>query len=116
MARSLLLAVGLVWWFCPPAPAFAGDGTAVMEAWSQMGFAIAAAKACPKVKISPEGMKELSASLDAEDQANVFTNTTMLDYNTEQAGKALELAGDRVCDIALDHMRKSKFKLLEPAD
>lgn len=97
-----------------PSVAVAGEDTARWDIWSQIGYAIAAAKACPKVKVSPDGMKALSDSLDAEDQAEVFTNTGAIDMETENADKTFALVGDRACDIALDHMKKSKFKLLEP--
>jgi len=61
---------------CLSALAYAGDDTAREEAWSQIGFAVAAVKACPKVQINSDGMKDLTDSLDSEDQAKVFTDST----------------------------------------
>jgi hypothetical protein len=99
---------------CLSALAYAGDIT-VHEAYTQMGFATAAAKACPKVKISPDALKDLAASLNAKDQAEFF-GSSFIDFYAEVASKKFALAGDRACDIVFDYMKKSKFKLLEPAN
>lgn len=101
---------------CLSALAYAGDDTTREEARSQIGFAIAAVKACPKVQINSDGMKDLTDSLNSEDQAKVFTDSTGVENATNQADKTFVLAGDRACDIAFDHMNKSKFKLLAPAN
>lgn len=99
---------------CLSALAYAGDDTAPEEAWSQIGFAIAAVKACPKVQINSDGMKDLTDSLDSEDQAKVFTDSTGVEKATNQADKTFVLAGDRACDIAFDHMNKSKVQVARP--
>ena len=107
LAAALLL--------CLSTLAYAGDLSARNQAYSQIGFAMAAAKVCPKVKFSTDGIRDLAASLDAEDQAAVFTTPSRAEFEAREAQKSLALAGDRACDIAFDYMEKSKFKLLEPA-
>jgi len=101
---------------CLSTLAYAGDLGPRDRAFSQIGFAMAAAKACPKVKFSADGIRELAASLDAEDQAAVFTTPSRAEFEAREAQKSFALAGDRACDIAVDYMEKSKFKLLVPAN
>lgn len=100
--RGSVLAVCLV---LASSPALAGafDRSKV---YNKLGFAQAAAEACPRLKLNPAGVLELMKALDADDQAALASDLHMIERQKQASAQLFALLGDAACDAALDFESK----------
>lgn len=96
--RTLAAAIGLA---LAASAASAGSFDRA-KVYDKLGFAEAAVEVCPKLRMNPDGVLALFASLDADDQAALASGLSMIARHKQASAQLLALLGDKACAAALD--------------